>query len=138
MARSRSYRSQIAKVKRKLREQPARFLRALATEAHARVILRTPVDTGRARANWQLRIGPPASGVVEGTDPGGAATIAEGRAVLRALRYGESVSIVNNLPYIHALEHGHSRQAPSGMVAVTVAELRPLADAVAAALRSGE
>lgn len=34
---------------------------------------------------------------------------------------GESIYISNNLPYIRALEYGHSKQNPKGMVGVVVA-----------------
>ena len=36
---------------------------------------------------------------------------------------GESIWISNNLPYITALEDGHSKQAPAGMVALSLAEV---------------
>jgi len=98
--------------------------RKIALEMFRRVILRTPVDTGRARGNWQTTIGAPAIGTVDAKDPSGCAAIAKATAVgltWRA-RTGASILLTNNLPYIERLEHGYSKQAPSGMVAITVAE----------------
>lgn len=46
----------------------------LARTALTRIVERTPAFTGQARANWQVSIGSPASGVVAGGDPSGAAT----------------------------------------------------------------
>jgi hypothetical protein len=35
---------------------------------------------------------------------------------------------VNNLPYGIALEYGHSKQAPSGMIRVTLARFQQIVD----------
>lgn len=48
----------------------------LARSALTRIIDRTPAMTGHARGNWQVSTGTPSSGVVEGGDPSGAATLA--------------------------------------------------------------
>lgn len=98
--------------------------RKIALEMFRRVILRTPVATGRARGNWPCTIGAPAIGELGTKDPSGRATIANATAVGLAwrARTGASILITNNLPYIERLEHGYSKQAPAGMVAVTVAE----------------
>lgn len=98
--------------------------RKIALEMFRRAILRTPVDTGRARGNWQTTIGAPAIGTLKETDPSGRKAIANATTVgltWRA-RTGASILLTNNLPYIERLEHGYSKQAPAGMVAITVAE----------------
>jgi len=98
--------------------------RKIALEMFRRVILRTPVDTGRARGNWQSTVGAPAFGTLEETDKSGRAAIARATTACLAWKTvsGASILLTNNLPYIERLEHGHSKQAPAGMVAVTVAE----------------
>jgi len=96
----------------------------IVLEALRRLVQKTPVDTGRARGNWQVTIGRPASGQLDPTDADGAATIAKGRAAMAGLKDDHVVWISNNVDYIEDLEHGHSRQAPHGMLAVTVQELR--------------
>ncbi len=40
------------------------------------------------------------------------------------VRPGDTIWISNNLAYIVALEKGHSRQAPHGMVALSVEEVK--------------
>ncbi len=96
--------------------------RKFALEISRRVIMRTPVDTGHARANWQAEIGAVPSAVIDGVDPSGAGAIAQAGAV--ALGWdpstGQSFFLANNLPYIVPLEEGWSKQAPAGMVRLTL------------------
>jgi hypothetical protein len=72
-----------------------------AGELWERVAGRTPLDTGRARAGWQQ------SGS------------------------GLEYQVSNNVPYITALEHGHSSQAPQGMVGITMLEAPALVERIA-------
>jgi hypothetical protein len=79
----------------------------LARSALAGIIDRTPGATGHARANWQVSIGGPATGVVAGVDPSGAATLANGLAAIMADRDPfATVWISNNAPFIQRLEQG--------------------------------
>jgi len=57
-------------------------------------------------------------------DKSGGPTVRAGNREIGRLKEGseESIFIVNNLVYIIPLEHGHSQQAPAGMVGVTIAE----------------
>ena len=93
------------------------------------VVEMTPVDTGHARANWQVTIGnSPATGEIDGEDDpqkngGGSETIIKGAIVADGVGVGDDMWIHNNLPYILPLEDGHSEQAPNGMVAVTMARI---------------
>lgn len=82
------------------------------------VVLKTPVDTGRARGNWQTSIGTPIEeeGWIESPTMAGA-------AVMKTLTPFNVVFISNNVPYIIYLEDGSSDQAPAGMVTVTMAEM---------------
>jgi hypothetical protein len=107
--------------------------RKIALELFRRVIYKTPVDSGRARANWQVTIGSAASGTVEIDDTNGTATMTRATAASRGFRAGDIIYLTNNLPYIMKLEEGgypdgpktvggFSRQAPAGMVALTVQE----------------
>jgi hypothetical protein len=88
------------------------------------VVKRSPVDTGRFRGNWQTTIDAPASGDVSLLDKSGAASISAGVGALTNVKAGETVWIVNNLPYAQRLENGYSDQAPAGMVRVTVTEFQ--------------
>jgi hypothetical protein len=82
---------------------------------------------GRFRGNWQVSVSFPISQSIDRIDPGGGATIEAGSAALGAFEAGPSIFIMNNLPYAQRLEHGWSKQAPFGMVAVTVVEFDKLA-----------
>jgi hypothetical protein len=84
---------------------------------------------GRFRANWFVAIGSPNESTIAAVDPSGNATIAAGLAVLTAVKTGQPIFITNSLPYAHKLEfEGHSKQAPAGMLRVTIAELQIIVD----------
>jgi hypothetical protein len=104
-----------AKTEKKM-EQAAR---KIALDAFSEVILKTPVDTGRARGNWQVAIGSVPSGTVEIDDKEGTATIGAVQAQGMGLKIGDVIYLANNLPYIERLEEGSSKQAPAGMVRLT-------------------
>ena len=98
----------------------------IVLEALRRIVLRTPVDTGRARGNWQTAIARPLTGQLETVDKAGHATITKGLQAVSNLPPYSVVWLSNNLDYIEFLEEGSSRQAPEGMVAITVEELRQM------------
>jgi hypothetical protein len=128
----------IVRVRGLIRSRSDKLLQALFLEAHRRVVLKTPVDIGRARGNWQPTIGEAAQGEIDAIDPSGGATIAEGMSVAKGLKFGDTAFTVNNLPYINRLEHGWSKQAPTGMVAVTVEELKNVSDAIVSEIEQGK
>ena len=96
----------------------------LAMEALQRVVMKSPVDTGRFRGNWRVTIGSPASTPISRIDKGGGTTIGVGSSVIGRINEPRVVYLTNNLPYAVRLEEGWSKQAPAGMVAVTIAELQ--------------
>lgn len=120
-----------------LDEAPGRLLRALTLEALGRLILRTPVKTGRAQNNWNVGISRPntATDDLEAYPEGGQLALARGTPVAGVARAGDTVFITNALPYIQPLEDGSSTQAPKGMIAVTVAELQNVTDAIVRKVR---
>lgn len=85
-----------------------------------KVITRTPVKTGRARGNWNASINSPD----ESTDDGRSAAQAQSnaRSTANGLKLGDSFHLTNGLPYIRPLEYGSSKQAPRGMVRITLDE----------------
>ena len=99
------------------------------------VVMRTPVDTGRARANWQLTINQPATTDLPTTDRSGTSTIAKALAAVQSAHAGDTVWIMNNLPCAQRLENGWSGQAPQGMVRLTVNEFRKYVDQAAKAVQ---
>lgn len=74
---------------------------------------------GRARGNWQCSIVSPISEEIDRIDRNGSSVMKEIRS---AVKSGNVVWLANNVPYIRALEYGHSKQAPEGMVRIAVAE----------------
>lgn len=107
-------------------------IRKIAFEAFKRVVLRTPVDTGRARANWGVRIGQPATFQTEDVDKGGGKTLAAAMEGVNAWSTDGSIFLTNNLSYISNLESGTSTQSPAGMVRVTLVEMKAWIEANAA------
>ena len=97
--------------------------RRVALQVLSGVVQRTPVDTGRARGNWQTSIGRGPTSTTERLDKSGGAAISEGTAVIGGHKDFEQIQMTNNLPYIARLEDGYSKQAPEGMVGLTLAAL---------------
>ncbi len=75
---------------------------------------------GHFRANWQLGVGVMPMGEVAGVDPTGERTFGEIVARIPDDAAGRVFYIANNAPYAMRLEHGYSRQAPQGVVGLTV------------------
>jgi len=108
------------------KERGDRMTRAIVLGIYRDVILRTPVDTGRARSNWFLSINAPARGTVETADEGASKGAQSGRSASMvssadsALKHGmdhaQTVYITNNLPYIKNLDDGSSQQNREGIV----------------------
>jgi len=105
-----------------------------------RVITRTPVGDakywqspppagyvgGHARFNWMYSKGTRVIQEFDGVDtsPGGSRTI-NNMVNNIPVEPGDNVHFIqNSVPYIERLEDGYSRQAPNGMVAITVAEFQ--------------
>jgi hypothetical protein len=83
---------------------------------------------GRFRGNWQFSIGAPAEGELDQVDPAGGVTLAKLRLQVEQLTIGQTAYIVNNLPYAVPIEYGHSKQAPGGMVRITLARFQQIVD----------
>lgn len=101
----------------------------------AEIDMRSPVDTGRFRGNWQLGVNSVPSGTLANLDKTGNATQARIAASVPDEAAGHVFWIVNNLPYATRLEHGYSRQAPQGMVGLTLTRFQSIVNEAAAAVR---
>jgi len=128
-----SFEDQLRAFQVKTERKMTQLGRKVALELFRRVIYKTPVDTGRARANWQVTIGGIANGTLEVDDKSGGATMSKATAASAGFKAGDIIYLTNNLPYIMKLEEGgypdgpktvggFSRKAPAGMVALTVQE----------------
>lgn len=98
------------------------------------VVLSTPVDTGRARANWVLGVNRINTATTSGTDKGGSATVTRIATGMPRTTAGSIFYVTNTLPYIQRLEDGYSKQSPAGMVKTTVAALPRAIEAYARTL----
>lgn len=107
---------------RKTPEEVQKFQRIIALDLLRRIVFRTPVDTGRARGNWQTTVGNAGSQAVDTVDPSGNAVLSAGAAAIASARPFSVITIYNNVKYIRKLEDGGSKQSPRGMVKVSVAE----------------
>lgn len=86
---------------------------------------RNPVDTGRSRANWNVAINSMDTSTRGLSHSAGSTAALHPFPGLAALRGTDTVHITNNLPYIQALEGGHSKQAPNGFVQLAVDRVVP-------------
>lgn len=84
-----------------------------------RIVRKTPVDTGRARASWNISL----KQAERSVQPAAQHTYPIPQVGVVSMKPGDTIWISNNLPYIVKLEEGHSKQAPAGMVALSIEEV---------------
>ena len=94
-------------------------------EAFSKVVQKSPVDSGRLRANWTASIGNYSKTPTASLDLSGSATIGKIAADVAVMNIGgQTIFLTNALPYAHRIEYeGWSKQAPAGMVRTTLAEV---------------
>jgi len=93
-----------------------------------KMVLMSPVDTGRFRANWLSAYGLPDTGNTETFDKSGSAAIGKLKSSLAVLGTGQFFYFTNSLPYAERLEYGWSQQAPGGMVRLSVASWQSIVE----------
>lgn len=95
---------------------------------------RSPVDTGRFKANWMLGVNTQPTGYKwELTGKSSLGTVSPVVALhasqIPKKAAGNVYWLVNNLPYANALEYGHSRkQAPNGVVGITLVQFEGIVE----------
>ena len=113
------------------------------------IVKKTPVDTGRARGNWNITVGHDDTTASTRTKP-------QFKNVdeVPKVEGDETIYISNNLPYITKLEYGgypknpkggsgktvngYSKQAPEGMVGVTLANNENIFNSAVRAVKGGK
>jgi len=123
------FKDDIDRFAKKYEERAERVVKSSVLELSKRVVMESPVDTGRFRANWNVAIGSPDLTIEEvdfsGSDAEQKSADHAFDQIERAVTNGEFVGnaayITNNLPYGPALEYGHSQKSPDGMVRISVA-----------------
>lgn len=107
-----NYKTQLAATRRKLTGNLTAGFQDAAVYVASRLIVFTPVDTGRLRGGWSLRINqlPDADGV--NLDKVGAKTLQAIRAAAKQLKIGDTAHIANLTPYGPFVDSGTVRMAP--------------------------
>ena len=110
-----SFDNEIKKFAKKAGLEVDKVVRKITLHAYNGVTRKTPVDTGRARANWNMS---------EGSINASVKNEATTTQPFKKFSGKHSIYITNSLSYIGLLEKGSSKQAPKGMVDVTMNEIR--------------
>lgn len=108
-----------------LGRRATRVVQDITEVVHQELVLGTPVDTGRARSNWQVSLNEPIEYSIFPYVPGkflgiyetanATAAIEQGKRVTAQLKVGKlKVWIVNNVLYVWDLNHGSSKQQLQG------------------------
>ena len=99
-----------------------RTMRGTLLGLSSRIIVSTPVDTGRLRSNWQASFNTPKDEELSRTDS--MSPITEAKQATMDMSVGNDFFLTNNLSYAYPIEFdGTSKQAPSGMLRVNVTAL---------------
>lgn len=108
----------------KTEQQISQAVRKIVLDLHTSIVMRSPVDTGRFRANNSVSLHNLGKDATFEVDKEGTATISRGGQVLAHYELGDTLFIYNNVGYALALEYGHSKQkAPHGIYRISVQEL---------------
>ena len=148
------FEAQCRKFAEKANMSVGKAIRGASIALFRNVIKMSPVDTGRFRANWMVGMKVPSEETTESTDKTGGTTAMNMAQYINAQKESYEFTLANNLPYAHMLEYGgynpnlvgpqqatsktvngYSRQAPNGMVRVSVAMFNSILEEQARANR---
>ncbi len=119
-----------------IQQAVSEIVREVALKLHENIVRRTPIDTGRAKSSWNISenfpdesVTPVLRDTILEQKAKGAEVLTIDNAHVAALTSQQNISqfptvvfISNALPYIENLERGSSKQAPLGMVRISVTE----------------
>lgn len=148
-----SFTADLSKFAEKVKLNADQVFQRVCFQVFSRTVQRTPVDTARARTGWQTA----ANTMPSGSDPGPRVSTRKAGArlssppplsgedkgkivaVTQTLKWGDTAYLINNVEYVQFLEYGtapygFSKQAPAGMVRVTLAEFQSHVAAAVASL----
>jgi len=149
MAVTKAFGEQIREFARKADAKADVFTRKVVFDIGTSLVLKSPVGDpkywkrkpppgyvgGRFRANWQYGQNSINRMTTEQKDKSGGPTINRIVGRLPEKMIGSTHNLTNSLPYAIPLENGWSwRQAPNGMVQVTILEFDPIIRRAAAAV----
>lgn len=146
------------KIAERTKKRHAALVTAILFEINRATVLRTPVISGRARGGWIASVGEPLIETPLSLDSSGSGTISKANSTAVGA-YGGIYYLVNNVAYIDILEYGgypappekgswdkktqsyeilsrggYSKQAPAGMVRITVKEVKNKVSQLAAGI----
>lgn len=134
-----SFTLQLKKFAEKAKGNADQVVRKVVLEIGTSLVMKSPVGDGsywvspppkgyvggRFRANWQLGVGAIDYTTSEAVDPAGEGTVGNLFAKIADEPGANIFYLTNSLPYAKRLEDGWShRQAPQGMVGITVLQFR--------------
>ena len=103
-------------VKESVETESALEYKATAFEMFSQIIQKTPVETGRARGNWNITTDSPDYSTTEsGKSP---------NVEVEVDNDFPDIYIANGLDYVVELEEGKSSQAPTGIIIPAIAAAR--------------
>lgn len=136
----------IEKLADKMKLDVESAVRWVAFDLFSRIVTRSPVDTGRFRANWNVSYNQIDTTTTDATEKAPGPVYAAIMQKLKAMPVGGVYYFTNSLPYANVLEYGlypnppkrstgkseggFSKQAPHGVVRVSIAEFESAAGAV--------
>ena len=118
-----SFQTDISKFVKKSNKAPKDIRDAVLLKLFGAIIKDTPVDTGRLRGNWMTNIGSPN---LETTTKKSNSAISRAKKALSPSKFEDVIYFTNNLPYAGAIEMGHSKQAPQGMMRTNLTRFEAL------------
>jgi hypothetical protein len=125
----------IDKAQSKLEQTVMKFV----LEVNSRFVQKSPVDTGRFKANWNVSTGSINTGTTQRTSATKFRQKDEyNKPIINQLKInGQVVYITNSLPYSRRIEYtAWSSQAPMGVVRTTIAEMSGIIKQIAAEVKA--
>jgi hypothetical protein len=126
--------AQIGAFVQKTKDNADTVVRKIAFEMFGRVIQKSPVDTGRFKSSWMVSVNSIPSGDPGIIDKSGAPSFAQVDAAVLEMKAGDTITMTSSLAYARQLEFGWSKQAPAGMVRLTIGEFQGVVDQAASEL----
>lgn len=128
-----NYKQAIKAFQKNAKQAQLSVAREVAADIATKLVILTPVDTTRAEANWigALNTIPQDFNEARRNLGGTRTNLEKAKALAKRIKLGDVFVMANSTPYIFRLEQGWSKQAPAGMVAVTVAAYQRMVERAA-------
>lgn len=114
-----SFSIDLSKIVEKAKGKTDIAVRKVMLELFTKVINKSPVRSGRFRANWNVGYGSPDTTTTTSTD----SSLGKVQTEIATAKLEGSIFLSNSLPYSLRLERGWSGQAPAGMVRLSLVEI---------------